>query len=202
MYDPTTGNPTQRKRSDRICGQSDSDRQNLPSGVKTFWRNCQLPQTRRCTEQLRWCWIGSIHAEQLRHAHRLHRQPELERFGRFSLSYYSLSGKGLLAQWGARATVLLGLSGSSITHNYSLATGFNKTISTSVADRFPLWILQVQSRSRQSPIGGTPMTDFGILGGANDLDAIPGPPDWAPSNSVRIRSAATTDLPTTAVQDS
>src|SRR5580765_376892 len=52
-------------------------------------------------------------------------------FGRFSLSYYSLSGKGLLGAMGGPGNGLLGLSGSSITHNYSLATGFNKTISTS-----------------------------------------------------------------------
>ena len=70
-------------------------------------------------------------------------------FGRFSLSYYSLSGKGLLGEMGGPGNGLLGLSGSSITHNYSLATGFNKTMST-MADGFPFRLFQIQSRDGQA----------------------------------------------------
>ena len=50
-------------------------------------------------------------------------------FGRFSLDYFTLSGKGLLGAVGGPGNGLLGLAGSSITHNYSLATGFTKTLS-------------------------------------------------------------------------
>jgi len=53
-------------------------------------------------------------------------------FGRFSLDYFTLSGKGLLGAVGGPGNGLLGLSGSSNTHNYSLATGFTKTLSASL----------------------------------------------------------------------
>ena len=66
-------------------------------------------------------------------------------FGRFSLDYFKLSGKGLLGAVGGPGNGLLGLAGSSITHNYSLASGFTKTISTFAVDRLPLRLLQIQS---------------------------------------------------------
>ena len=82
-------------------------------------------------------------------------------FGRFSLDYFSLSGKGSLGVLGGPGTGLLGLAGSSITHNYSLATGFTKTLSTSLLTdvRFGWFKYNPQT---QKPDGGTPMTGFGI----------------------------------------
>jgi hypothetical protein len=82
-------------------------------------------------------------------------------FGRFSLDYFSLSGKGSLGPLGGPGTGLLGLAGSSITHNYSLATGFTKTISTSLLTdvRFGWFKYNPQT---QKPDGGAPMTAFGI----------------------------------------
>ncbi len=82
-------------------------------------------------------------------------------FGRFSLDYFKLSGKGVLDALGGPGSGLLGLAGSSITHNYSLATGVNKTINpTLVTDiRFGWFKYNPQT---QKPDGGTPMTDFGI----------------------------------------
>jgi hypothetical protein len=82
-------------------------------------------------------------------------------FGRFSLDYFKLSGKGLLGAVGGPGNGLLGLAGSSITHNYSLASGFTKTISTSLLTdvRFGYFKYNPQT---QKPDTGTPMTDFGI----------------------------------------
>lgn len=82
-------------------------------------------------------------------------------FGRFSLDYFSLSGKGSLGPLGGPGTGLLGLAGSSITHNYSLATGFTKTVSTSLLTdvRFGWFKYNPQT---QKPDGGAPMTAFGI----------------------------------------
>jgi outer membrane receptor protein involved in Fe transport len=82
-------------------------------------------------------------------------------FGRFSLSYYSLSGKGLLGDLGGSGNGLLGLSGSSITHNYSLATGFNKTFSPSLLMDFRFGYFKYNPTASK-PTGGTPMNDFGI----------------------------------------
>jgi hypothetical protein len=49
-------------------------------------------------------------------------------FGRFSLDYFSLSGKGGLGALGGNGFGPGGLAGSSIVHNYSLASGFTKAI--------------------------------------------------------------------------
>src|ERR1700758_756419 len=51
-------------------------------------------------------------------------------FGRFSLDYFSLSGKGGLGPLGSEGFGPGGLNGSSIVHNYSLASGFTKAIGT------------------------------------------------------------------------
>ena len=85
----------------------------------------------------------------------------LNLFGRFSLDYFSLSGKGSLGPLGGPGTGLLGLAGSSITHNYSLATGFTKTLSASLLTdvRFGWFKYNPQTKK---PDGGAPMTAFGI----------------------------------------
>ncbi len=51
-------------------------------------------------------------------------------FGRFSLDYFSLSGTGGLGALGGAGFGPGGLNGGSITHNYSLASGFTKPIGT------------------------------------------------------------------------
>jgi len=51
-------------------------------------------------------------------------------FGRFSLDYFSLSGKGGLGVLGGTGFGPGGLNGSSNVHNYSLATGVTKPIGT------------------------------------------------------------------------
>jgi hypothetical protein len=63
---------------------------------------------------------------------------------------------------------LLGLSGSSITHNYSLATGFTKTLSPTLLTDFRFGYFKYNPQTKK-PDGGTPMTDFGIPG-ANTSD--------------------------------
>jgi hypothetical protein len=82
-------------------------------------------------------------------------------FGRFSLNYFSLSGKGLLGVLGGPGNGLLGLSGSSNTHNYSLATGFTKTLSNTLLTDFRFGWFKYNPQT-EKPSGGTPMTDFGI----------------------------------------
>jgi hypothetical protein len=95
-------------------------------------------------------------------------------FGRFSLSYYTISGTGLLGPLGGPGNGgtadAPGLSGSSKTHNYSLAAGFNKTVTNSWLTDFRFGYFKYNPQT-QKPDSGTPMTNFGILG-AN----IPGDP--------------------------
>jgi hypothetical protein len=89
-------------------------------------------------------------------------------FGRFSLDYFQLSGKGLLGAAQGPGNGLLGLAGSSITHNYSLASGFTKTFSPSLLMDFRFGYFKYNPQT-QKPDGGTPMTDAGIPG-ANTSD--------------------------------
>ena len=89
-------------------------------------------------------------------------------FGRFSLDYFKLSGKGILGAVGGPGNGLLGLAGSSITHNYSLASGFTKSFSPSLLMDFRFGYFKYNPQT-QKPDGGTPMTAFGIPG-ANTSD--------------------------------
>ena len=88
-------------------------------------------------------------------------------FGRFSLAYYTISGKGLLGALGGPGnggtSDAPGLSGSSTTHNYSLAAGFNKTVSNNWLTDFRFGYFKYNPQT-QKPDSGTPMTDFGIPG--------------------------------------
>ncbi len=82
-------------------------------------------------------------------------------FGRFSLSYYSISGTGLLGALGGPGnggtSDAPGLSGSSTTHNYSLATGFNKTVTNNWLTDFRFGYFKYNPTTSK-PDGGTPMT--------------------------------------------
>jgi hypothetical protein len=93
-------------------------------------------------------------------------------FGRFSLDYFKLSGTGLLGTLVGPGTggapQAPGLAGSSLTHNYSLATGFTKTLSTSLLTDFRFGYFKYNPQT-QKPDAGTPMTNFGIPG-ANTSD--------------------------------
>jgi len=84
-------------------------------------------------------------------------------FGRFSLDYFKLSGRGLLGALEGPGNGLLGLAGSSITHNYSLATGVTKTFTNSLLADFRFGYFKYNPQT-QKPDGGTPMTSFGIPG--------------------------------------
>jgi len=87
--------------------------------------------------------------------------PSLNVFGRFSLDYFKLSGTGVLGALGGPGSGLLGLAGSSITHNYSLATGFTKTLSPTLITDFRFGWFKYNPQTAK-PDGGAPMTAFGI----------------------------------------
>src|SRR5215471_6207254 len=82
-------------------------------------------------------------------------------FGRFSLDYFSLSGTGTLGALGGPGSGLLGLAGSSVTHNYSLATGVTKTFSPSLLADFRFGWFKYNPQT-QKPSSGQPMNGFGI----------------------------------------
>ncbi len=84
-------------------------------------------------------------------------------FGRFSLDYFSLSGKGGLGALGGAGFGPGGLAGSSIVHNISLASGFTKTLSSSLLTDFRFGYFKYNPEASK-PDAGTPMTALGVPG--------------------------------------
>jgi outer membrane receptor protein involved in Fe transport len=88
--------------------------------------------------------------------------PTVQVFGRFSLDYFKVSGKG---SYGALEGVGFGpggLAGSSITHNYSLASGVTKTFSSSLLADFRFGYFKYNPVASKPDVGATPMTSVGI----------------------------------------
>jgi hypothetical protein len=86
-------------------------------------------------------------------------------FGRFSLDYFSLSGKGSLGVLGGPGFGPGGLNGTSKVHNYSLATGFDKAIGTKWLTDLRFGWFRYNPQTAYSDGSTTPMTTlFGIPG--------------------------------------
>lgn len=85
-------------------------------------------------------------------------------FGRFSLDYFSLSGKGSLGILGGPGFGPGGLNGQSTVHNYSLATGFNKSIGANWLTDLRFGWFRYNPQTAYSDAGTTPMTTFGVPG--------------------------------------
>ena len=83
-------------------------------------------------------------------------------FGRFSLSYYSVSGKGSLGPVGGVGFGQLGYAGSSIVHNYSLASGFDKAFNPSLLTDFRFGYFKYNPQTHKIDEGTNPATAFGI----------------------------------------
>jgi hypothetical protein len=85
-------------------------------------------------------------------------------FGRFSLDYFNLSGKGALGSLGGVGFGPGGLNGQSTVHNYSLATGFDKAIGTNLLTDFRFGYFKYNPQTAYSDASSNPMTAFGVPG--------------------------------------
>jgi len=89
----------------------------------------------------------------------------LQVFGRFSLAYYTLSGSPALGpQLGGLGNGLNGLSGSSINHDYSLASGFTKTVSNTLLTDFRFGWFKYNPQTSKPDAGVAAATNLGIPG--------------------------------------
>lgn len=96
-------------------------------------------------------------------------------FGRFSLDYFNLSGLGGLGALGGAGFGPGGLNGSSINHDYSLASGFTKAIGTHWLTDFRIGWFQYNPVTHYSDASASPMDGFGFPG-LNSGPGIQGPP--------------------------
>jgi len=90
-------------------------------------------------------------------------KPTVQIFGRFSLDYFNVAGKGSYGALGGVGFGPGGLSGSSITHNYSLSSGVTKTFSASLLADFRFGYFKYNPVASKPDVGTTPMTTAGIL---------------------------------------
>lgn len=96
-------------------------------------------------------------------------------FGRFSLDYFNLSGLGGLGALGGAGFGPGGLNGSSINHDYSLASGFTKAFGTNWLTDFRLGWFQYNPVTHYSDATQSPMDAFGFPG-LNSGPGVQGPP--------------------------
>lgn len=83
-------------------------------------------------------------------------------FGRFSLNRFSLSGTPSLGAVGGVGFGPGGLAGSSIVHNYSLATGVTKTFTSTLLGDFRFGWFKYNPMTNKPDAGKAAMTAFGI----------------------------------------
>jgi hypothetical protein len=83
-------------------------------------------------------------------------------FGRFSLNRFTLSGAPSLGAVGGVGFGPGGLAGSSNVHNYSLAVGATKTISSTLLADFRFGFFQYNPMTNKPDSGVAAMTNFGI----------------------------------------
>jgi hypothetical protein len=85
-------------------------------------------------------------------------------FGRFSLDYFNLSGAGTLGELGGVGFGPGGLNGLSNVHNYSLATGFDKAIGTTLLTDFRFGYFKYNPRTAYSDASSQVDNNFNIPG--------------------------------------
>jgi hypothetical protein len=96
-------------------------------------------------------------------------------FGRFSLDYFSIAGLGGLGALGGTGFGPGGLNGSSIVHNYSLASGFTKAIGSRWLTDFRFGYFKYNPKTAYSDASASPMDALGFPG-LNSGPGIAGPP--------------------------
>ena len=83
-------------------------------------------------------------------------------FGRYSFNHFTLSGAPSLGAVGGIGFGPGGLAGSSIVHNYSLASGVTKTFSSTLLGDFRFGFFQYNPMTNKPDAGKAAMTAFGI----------------------------------------
>src|SRR6266850_234872 len=125
-------------------------------------------------------------------------------FGRFSLDYFSLSGKGGLGSLGGTGFGPGGLNGSSIVHNYSLATGVTKPIGARWLTDVRFGYFKYNPKTAYSDQTATPMDTLGFpclnsttlsnLPNTNCANGILGPPTTGGLSGFLMSSGGNADV--------
>jgi len=173
IYDPNTGNPTTGAGRTPFCGPAGCATQPnwIPlSRISPIAQNMlsMMPTpTNPGAINNNFVFSGSGPFKQNQFDTRIDfsASQTLQLFGRFSLAYYSLSGAPALgAGLGGVGNGLGGLSGSSINHDYSLSSGFTKTVSNTLLTDFRFGWFKYNPQTAKPDAGVAAATKLGLVG--------------------------------------
>ncbi|MHB8503666.1 MAG: outer membrane beta-barrel protein [Candidatus Acidiferrales bacterium] len=165
IYDPTTGNPLTGALRTKFTNNQIPNSRISPQATAILAEFAKLPLTNGSTTN-NFIDQGSGPFKQNSFDVRMdYAAPRnFQVFGRFSLDYFSLSGTGGLGALGGVGFGPGGLNGSSIVHNYSLATGFTKPIGARWLTDFRFGWFKYNPQTAYSDASATPMNGFKIPG--------------------------------------
>ena len=168
IYDPTTGSASGAGRT-AFAGNLIPVSRLSPAAVAVL-KAFPQPQNGNLVHNYIAAGSGPYNQNSFDTREDFNASPTVTIFGRFSLDYFSLSGKGSLPTLGGIGFGPGGLAGTSTVHNISLATGFTKTFSTSLLTDFRFGYFKYNPVTSK-PDSGTPMDTFGIPGLNNPAQA-------------------------------
>ena len=178
LYDPTTGDQLTGTGRSKFCGplgcalqpnwipytaDPSAPGNRIPAVVRTILAKFPAPtDPNAVTNNFVSSGSGPYHANGMDTRIDYAKSATLSIFGRFSLQRFNLSGTGALGDLGGVGNGLGGLSGSAVTHNYSLAAGFDKTFSSTLLTDFRFGWFKYNPTTHKPDEGTTPAKDFGI----------------------------------------
>ena len=171
IYDPTTGNPLNGAGRTPFCGPAGCATQPnwipiadiSPQGAKIL-AAFPAPTNNGLTNNFIGSGSGNFSQNAFDTRIDYSAPHGYQVFGRFSLDYFHLSGTGTLGQLGGVGFGPGGLNGESTVHNYSLASGFDKTIGTNLLTDFRFGYFKYNPRTAYSDANANPMNAFGVPG--------------------------------------
>ena len=202
LYDPTTGNPNTGAGRLVFCGVQGSvaassclpaNNFQIPNSLISQQAANVLalfpqPQNSSTTNNYNGSGSGPFKQNSFDIRSDWNAPRNFQVFGRFSLDYFSLSGKGTLGALGGAGFGPGGLNGSSNVHNYSLATGFDKAIGTSWLTDFRFGWMKYNPQTAYSDASVAAMDALGIPG-LNTGSGLPGPPVTGGLSSFNVNNS-------------
>ena len=168
IYNPATGNPDGSGRTP-FCGPAGCATQPnwiplalIPTPVQNMLKLFPAPTNGSLQKNLIASGSGPFTADQWDARVDWTATQSLNVFGRFSWAHYSLSGTGLMGAIAGYGNGIGGLAGSAVTHNYSLASGFTKTLSNTLLTDFRFGWFKYNPQTSKQFQGKTPGKDVGI----------------------------------------
>ena len=181
IYDPNTGDPLTGAGRTPFCGPAGCATQpnwiplsRISPIAQKMLSLMPAPTSNAVTNNFVFSGSGPFKQNQFDTRIDFNASQTLQVFGRFSLAYYTLSGEPALGpQLGGVGNGLAGLSGSSINHDYSLASGFTKTVSSTLLTDFRFGWFKYNPQTSKPDAGVAAATNLGIPGlnqtGAQEL---------------------------------